>query len=352
LAPLKTSTEWAGVQYSWASYHTLVPLILGLCGLGLVLFYEARYARNAVVPFDLFQHLTSLAGYIAVFLHGVAVPNIVYYLPTYFQAAHQASPAQAGVDLFGSAFIIAPFAILCGVSVGISGRYLPQNYIGWMMLMIGAGVMSLLKSTSPKAMWVGLQVPGAIGYGINYAAPMFAMLAPMPISKNARALAFFTFVRNFGQTWGITIGGTILQNGLKKRLPAEFLATFPAGVQISYSLIPKIPTISEPLRSEIKAAFADSISVIWLVCVGLGGAGLLVTLLMREVKLHEVTDDKWGFEKREGKGGTEGPVAVTAVDIENQHSTPQTQTLEKTGEIAATSSVEHEKEETDSNATH
>lgn len=104
------------------------------------------------------------------------------------------------------------------------------------------------------------------------------------------------------RVWGVTIGGTILQNGLQRRLPAEFLSSFPGGVEIAYAAIPAIGDLSEPLRSEVRAAFAESIAVIWRVLIGVSGAGMIVALGMKDVPMHKKVDTKWGMDGKEGDG--------------------------------------------------
>jgi hypothetical protein len=51
------------------------------------------------------------------------------------------------------------------------------------------------------------------------------------------------------------------------------------------------------LRTEVQKAFAESVQVIWWVMAGLCVAGFLSVLLMKELKMHEITDDNWGLEK-------------------------------------------------------
>lgn len=209
------------------------------------------------------------------------------------------SPVKSGVSLFGSAFTITPGAVACGATVAIFNIYRPQNAAGWVLTTVALGLFTLLKISTPKAQWVGFQIIEGIGLGILYAAPTFPVLAPLPISENAHALAFFTFVRSYSQTWGVTIGATILQNELKAKLPKAFLDMFPSeGVEITYAAIPQILGLPEPMRTEVRVAFASSLRVIWLVMIGICGLGLLCVLGMKELKMHEVTDDDWGMEER------------------------------------------------------
>lgn len=88
----------------------------------------------------------------------------------------------------------------------------------------------------------------------------------------------------------------MLQTQLKKRLPADFLTTVPGGVSLAFALIPAIPTLDEPLRSEVQDAFARSIAVIWQVMIGISGAGLVASLLMKGLPLHTEVDRKWGLQ--------------------------------------------------------
>ena len=97
----------------------------------------------------------------------------------------------------------------------------------------------------------------------------------------------------------MAIGSTVLQNELTKRLPADFLAMFPEGSEIAFAAIPQIPKLEGALRTQVQDAFAESVQVIWWVMTGLSGLGLLSVLLMKELKMHEITDDNWGLEEKE-----------------------------------------------------
>ncbi|KIO20590.1 hypothetical protein M407DRAFT_220214 [Tulasnella calospora MUT 4182] len=293
---------WAGVQHPWSSYQVLVPLILGLLCIVAFFIYEAKVPIEPVVPWELVSNRTSFLGYMTVFLHGIVSTVIIYYLPVYFQGTKMQGPVKSGVSLFGNAFTIAPGAIACGATVAIFNIYRPQNFVGWLLTTVGVGLLALLKVDTSTAQWVGFQLVEGVGLGILYAAPTFPVLAPLPVTETAHALALFTFVRSYSQTWGVTIGATILQNELKKKLPAAFLAMFPAeGVEITYAAIPQIPGLPEPIRHEVRAAFADSLKVIWLTMVGVSALGLLCVLGMKELKMHEVTDDDWGMKEKKEK---------------------------------------------------
>jgi len=120
-------------------------------------------------------------------------------MPVYFQACKEASPTASGVDCFGLALTLAPVGILSGVSVFKSHQYRPQLWLAWVLVMIGAGLLSTITADSWRITVIGYEIIVSGGLGILSTTTYFPVLAPLPVSENARALAFFTFCRNFAQ---------------------------------------------------------------------------------------------------------------------------------------------------------
>ncbi|KAI1795377.1 hypothetical protein LXA43DRAFT_1091032 [Ganoderma leucocontextum] len=101
--------------------------------------------------------------------------------PIYFQACMGLSPLPSSVQALPISLVVAPFAFVAGMLV-------------------------------------------------QYTATIFPTLAPLPVA----CTVFFSFARMFAQTWGITIGSTVLQNQLARTLPAQFgTRLFPASTQIT-----------------------------------------------------------------------------------------------------------------------
>ncbi len=70
------------------------------------------------------------------------------------------------------------------------------------------------------------------------------------------------------------------------------------GAEFSYTVIRTIPSLPEPLRTQVKVAFADSLRTIWFVMIALCILGFVAVLGMKEIKMHEATDEDWGMEER------------------------------------------------------
>ncbi|KAF8314215.1 MFS general substrate transporter [Clavulina sp. PMI_390] len=198
-ASIILALTWGGVQYPWTSAHVVVPLVVGSIGIAVFLVYEFTLAKHPIVPIRLFGNRTTMSGYTIVFFHGVAMTLVVYYLPTYFQGAKGASAIRSGILLFPTAVVIAPIAIITGQTIERTGHYRTQHYIGAALMMVGYGTMSILTAKSTIAMAEGLQIVGAIGFGMLYVGPNFAILAPLAVEDNAHALALMAYIRTFGQ---------------------------------------------------------------------------------------------------------------------------------------------------------
>jgi len=314
-----TGLTFAGVRFPWDSVQVLAPLIIGLALIGVFILYEAKVPREPSIPWEILTDRTTLSGYAGTFINGITTISILYYIPVFFQACLGASPIRSGVDMLATALVIAPAGLSAGIMVQVQHKYRPANYVGWMLTVVGFGILSLLRADSSVGKWVGYQIIAAVGSGMIYAASIFPVLAPLSVERTASALAFYAFVRAFAQTWGITISSTILQNELKKKLPAAFVSQFPDGAEIAYAAIPLIGNLQEPLRTEVREAFALSMAVIWQTMIGISGAGIITVFFLKEIVMKDHTDEAYGLHEVERrKSDEEKTMAGTTTPSEAQ----------------------------------
>lgn len=197
-------------------------------------------AADNQIPWEIVESRTALSGHLATWLHGFVSIVLIYYLTVYFQAVKDSSPIRSGVQLLPTAFTvslltqgplhineqIAPAAIVVGAIVTITGKYRMSNYIGWAVTILGWGLLSLFRLDTQTYAWVLIQLVLGIGIGILYSSTLFPVLAPVPVKQGPHAMGFYVFMRNFGQTFGVSIGGTILQNQVRTNaLPERLILT-------------------------------------------------------------------------------------------------------------------------------
>lgn len=76
--------------------------------------------------------------------------------------------------------------------------------------------------------------------------------------------------------------------------------------------------MEEPLRTEVRNAFAGSLQTLWRVSIGLSGLGLLVSLGMKGLPLHTAVDGNWGLKEGDGAGvGSVEALRVNDVAMKN-----------------------------------
>ncbi|KAJ7235108.1 iron permease [Mycena haematopus] len=302
---------WAGITYPWTSVHVFVPLIVGIMGLIGAIVYEMFYSTNPSIPCSILANRTTLSGYVsfafvalnthkvildryvASFVHGLVITSVTFYLPVYFQAAKDALPVLSGLYVFPMVIAISPSAILQGIFISKFGRY--KFVAGWSAMTLGVGLLIILNPSTAIGITVPFQMIAAFGFGLLYATT-FSVLAPLDVALNSAALSFLLFARTFSKSWSIAIRATILQNELQRQLPAAFIESFIPGQDLTYVSIPPIRSLSEPLQTEVRVAFANSLRLLWKVMLVLCGAGLLTVFTQREIPLHRKTDPKWGMK--------------------------------------------------------
>jgi hypothetical protein len=218
--------------------------------------------------------------------------------------------------------------------------------------------MTPVQEGSSVHMWAGFQAIAGIGAGMLYSGLNFPILAPTPPDLNAPALAFLTFARSYGQVFGVTIGGSVMNNQASRsrcfnsrilwlnsdlsRLTAQEEATCrlwrsirfrPRSVRrlssigidestnpipvlcSAYAAIPVLHTLSEPMKTDVIHAFVVSLRLVWLVAIPLSAVGLLANFFCKEIPMHKHVDEKWGLaEQAKAERDQEmGNVATTPI---------------------------------------
>ncbi|KAJ7836914.1 iron permease [Mycena olivaceomarginata] len=329
---LITGTILSNISLTWA---VLVPLVIGIALM--------KYIPSVpTMHWDVVTNRTALASLIATFINGVTSISIVCFLPLFFQAVFLVSPLDSAIYAIPSCLLISPFSFMHGIVVLKIKCYLPGNYVGWIMIIVGFGVVSMLGADSSLALRVASQIIVAAGTGVVISALPFALMAPIPVSRLGSALAFQSFLRTVSQTWGITISGAILQNTVKHRFPARFLKELPAGSDFEFSALSRIAALPEPMQHEVKITFGQGISTIYWVMIatsayfliiGVSGLGLLCVLFMKEVPMCGNVDAKFGLKEKGEKGG-KGDVEKGSVEkVETETETDEKAEVE-TEEVA------------------
>lgn len=70
--------SWGGVVYPWNHWRTLVPLLLGVAGLFLLVYWELHGAVEASLRLSIFRTWTAKVTFLTTFLHGLIVCHLAH----------------------------------------------------------------------------------------------------------------------------------------------------------------------------------------------------------------------------------------------------------------------------------
>ena len=163
-------------------------------------------------PLKAFGTRNAIAAYIDTVLRAMIVMVLVYILPIYYQAVKGYSTTVTGVAVFPQTFTVAPAAVIIGIVIGKIGRFAWAVWAGWACTCFGLGLMYLLDVDTIVPQWIFLNLVSGLGTGTLFPAHQFSVQAATDDDALSAAVAMYSFFRVLGQAFGVSVGGTIVQN--------------------------------------------------------------------------------------------------------------------------------------------
>lgn len=293
---------WAGTTYSWSSWRVLFPLILGLGG--MFLFYGHQVSRFCVepsIPPRLFSSGTGTCALWIAFIQSVLLYWVGYFLPIYFQAVRGSTATESGLYVLPITAAIAPFGIITGVIIAITGKYRIFHFLGYILLTTASGLFSLLDDHSPARDWAGFQILFGAGSGMIFSSTLPPIQASLPESDVATATSTWAFMRSFGCIWGIVVPTTIFNARVQELLYRVSdvslrvkLANGGAYAMASEGLMRNLQNTTN-LMAEVLSVYQDSLRWVWWISIPFGGIGLLLCIPIKQLELTEDLNTEFGL---------------------------------------------------------
>ncbi|KAJ5153747.1 uncharacterized protein N7500_009186 [Penicillium coprophilum] len=270
--------SWGGISYDWDSWQTLAPLCVGGFGLIVFGFYEYYFASDPIVPPVIFQNRTAIASFIGSVLQGLILWCALYYLPLYYEAVKD--------------------GMVAGVLITVTGRYRWAIWIGWAFSTIGLGLMCLIKVDTSMVGWIFLNIVPGLGLGILFPSLGYAVQASTDPENLAIAVAMFSFFRALGQAIGVAVGGVVFQNRMFTNI-SRYPALAPMAEAYSKDaagLVQVIKAMADGAdKANLKEAYTDSLRTVWIVCCGVSGVAMLISLLTEHYDLDRALETNQGL---------------------------------------------------------
>lgn len=289
LTSFLVALSWGGSLFPWASWHTLVPLIIGAVGVGAWVIFEYLVPTNPILPLAILNNRTAVLSYAGTFSLGLIQFGMQYYLPLFYQVSKGYSPLLSGVALLPQCVFSGISSIATGQAIARTGRYKPIVLAGWAIMTLGCGLLVKLDTNTTVAQLIFLNMPSGLGLGMVFIAQPMAAQAATSNQHMAIAAGLSPFFRAIGQSLGIVIGGTIFQNALRTLLAASAIAAIGGHAtelaEDAASLATIIAAESSDVRAELIRSFDKSIHIVWWCLFAFSAAAGLLSSGMREISL-------------------------------------------------------------------
>ena len=179
------------------------------------------------------------------------------------------------------------------------GRFKYLISVGWVFTTVGTGLLCVLSPSSNASQRLGFQIVVGLGAGTLFPTLQLASQAPQSERNVAMAVAVFTFIRSFGQTFGVAMGGVIFQNEFDEKI-ADQISNLPPQYVVSGSnaagFVPMLASVPVAVRVVLQYVYADSLRIIWYVMIPFSGVGLLVSFLAKDLLLVQKHTTDQSFE--------------------------------------------------------
>ncbi|KAK6363014.1 hypothetical protein TWF730_000463 [Orbilia blumenaviensis] len=296
---------WGGTMYPWNSWRTIVPLVVGAVGLIGFVFYEKYVAADPLIRMSVFEQRTAAVSYLGTVMHGIILWGLLYYLPLYYLAVKNQTAILAGVSVFPQTFTVAPASVVVGIIVSITGKFRWAVYSGWALTVLGIGLLYLLDVHTTTVAWIFINLVSGLGTGMLFPSMGLAIQASAPAADTSYAVAMFSFLRAFGQTFGVAIGGMAFQNFLKSKLQS-FPELEPVAGEYAKDAAALVEVIKhmpfgapDQLREKLVWCYAAALKNVWLVFLAFAIVGGALAIFTEDLSLDQEHNTEQGFKRKE-----------------------------------------------------
>ncbi|KAK2743552.1 hypothetical protein FQN57_004850 [Myotisia sp. PD_48] len=295
--------SWAGALYSWTSWRTLLPLLLGVAMLAVFAVYEAN-PQEPIVPHRLFSSKTANMTLLGGFMHGMILFSILLYLPLFYQAIELQTVIGSAVSLLPTSVVSVAVAAGSMMAVAVfGGGYRWVLRLSWVMLVVGTGILVLLNLDSSSSMRLGLPILWGAGVAM-----LRLLLLPMQasvkdVNDTSLAIGQLLTIRLLGGLVGLAIAATIFSTVFAASIASiELLGPLQplSDPNNAVAFISELRRLNIPpdLLNPVLRAYLKAFQTIFYTMTAFAGLGFLTSLFTDDLELNRTDLGQQQFEER------------------------------------------------------
>jgi EmrB/QacA subfamily drug resistance transporter len=301
LGPLLLALTWVN-NYGWGAPR--VEILLAVSAVMLVGFiYSETKAVEPMLPLSLFRNSVISMSSVAVFVLGMGMFGVIYYMPLFMQGVLGVTATRSGNLLTPMMMGTVAGSILTGQLNLRLASYKPSAVGGSLLATFGMILFARMgASTGPTAVLIAMIITG-FGMGLLLPAYTVAVQNSAPARYMGAATASTTFFRSIGSTLGVALFGSVLLSnyhrdfakGVPAGIPESALGAFSnplllaqqrPQLEATFARYSEGATILQSLFANVRTSLLHGIQLIFVASALIMGAGVVLNILLKDVKLR------------------------------------------------------------------
>ncbi|KAJ9658089.1 hypothetical protein H2198_003927 [Neophaeococcomyces mojaviensis] len=290
--------SWAGIQYEWSDWQTILPLLLGIIVLVLTIVYEVWFAKKPFLTKSIFSSHSAIASYVVAMFQGLCLYMVLYYSTFYFASEHFFSPIRTGVSILPATVLLLPGSAIVSGLITRFGKFRWAVWAGWTISTLASGLYLLWDEKTSTPVWAVCECLFGLGMGMILSSVNFSIQAVVEPEDAGQAAAMYAFMRSIGMTLGVAIGGTVFQNLMKQELVRLGVENAMQITKNAESFIEQLRQLRQPgqealLRQNILDGYTHGFRGVWAVMTGICALGLVVSLFIKRGNLDRALQSRF-----------------------------------------------------------
>ncbi|KAK8038321.1 hypothetical protein PG994_015088 [Apiospora phragmitis] len=281
----------SGNQAPWGSAQVICLLVFGILLLIMFFLYEAKLAKNPMIPVRIFNSVTNAASFSTFCMHSFIFISYDYFLPLYFQAVLHFEPIISGVSLFAMVVPLCSMTIGAGYYVKRTGDYLIPIRAGSIVMTVGTGLYIYLDATTNWAKIIVFLFVAGLGAGPLFQTPMLALQSHLDPHDIAASVSAMTFIRNLCTSVSIVMGSVLLQRTLGGEGLSDGVGQGTGDAAAGQQVGPSRDTYMSALR------------IMWIFYTAMCGVLIILTWLIKGRNIKADTSKSKGSEASDTEKG-------------------------------------------------
>ncbi|QDS76448.1 hypothetical protein FKW77_004566 [Venturia effusa] len=286
MTALLMGLSWAGVQYSWSSVQTIVPIVVGAVGLAILFAWE-RWTKLPFLRASLFYNASAIMAFYCALVSGFIMFTALYYVPFYFLSVRGTSATQAGINIIAVTSILVPGSIIVSVLTTRLGRFRWAIWGGWAIVLLSCGLLIRLDKDTLTYEWALYFAVFGLGNGMCLTSVNFGIQAISSVEDAGAAASMYSFVRSLGMSIGVAISGTIFQNAMTSKLRSHNLSSSIAHNSEAFVATLKTLKHDDPLRIGAIEAYVHGFRWVFSTMAIAAGSALVASAFIRKFSMDK-----------------------------------------------------------------